>query len=39
MQERVRAIEFVLHRQGLRKVESVARELIQVPRLVTMPTT
>ena len=39
MQERVRAIEYVLHRQGLRKSETVARELIQVPRLVTMPET
>ena len=39
MQERGRAIEFVLHRQGMHKVESVARELIQVPRLVKMPQT
>jgi len=39
MQERVRAIEFVLHRLGLRKTASLPRELVQVPRLVTMPKT
>jgi nicotinamide riboside kinase len=37
MQERVRAVEFVLNRSGLRKAEPIPRELSGVPRLVTLP--
>jgi hypothetical protein len=35
MQERVRAIEFVLHRMGARKADALPRDVAQ-PRLVTM---
>ncbi|HEY3354871.1 MAG TPA: AAA family ATPase [Polyangia bacterium] len=37
MQERVRAVEFVLNRAGLRKAEPIPREFTAVPRLVTLP--
>ena len=37
MQERVRAVEFVLGRAGLRKAEPTTRDHANVPRLVTLP--